>query len=145
MSVVIEKMLAKDPAQRYQTPRELAEALAPWTQTAIAPPTEAEMPRLSLAATGASSSDASLVGQAQPPSGTRKAWQVSAPTARPVMAPPTPMAAPETHGGAASGSPTSREARPVAVPVARPVAPSAAAPAAPEEEEDSIPWERVAA
>jgi serine/threonine protein kinase len=52
LAAVIHKMLAKDPAQRYQTPAELAEALTPWTQTPIPPPSEAEMPRLSLAAQG---------------------------------------------------------------------------------------------
>ena len=39
-SAVIEKMMAKDPAERYQTPPEVAEALAPWTQTPIPPPPE---------------------------------------------------------------------------------------------------------
>jgi serine/threonine protein kinase len=49
---VIERMMAKDPAQRYQTPLEVVEALTPWTQTPIGLPTEAEMPRLSPAALG---------------------------------------------------------------------------------------------
>jgi serine/threonine protein kinase len=47
---VVEKMMAKDPAQRYQTPAEVADALAPWTQTPIPPPPESEMPQLSRAA-----------------------------------------------------------------------------------------------
>jgi serine/threonine protein kinase len=48
---VIDKMMAKDVAQRYQTPQEVADALAPWTQTPIPPPPESEMPQFSLAAT----------------------------------------------------------------------------------------------
>jgi serine/threonine protein kinase len=46
---VLERMLAKNAAERYQTPAEVAQALAPWTQTAIAPPPEEEMPSLGLA------------------------------------------------------------------------------------------------
>jgi serine/threonine protein kinase len=46
LAVVLEKMMAKEPAERYQTPLEVAEALLPWTQTAIAPPPEEEMPPL---------------------------------------------------------------------------------------------------
>ena len=44
---VIEKMMAKDPDLRYQTPLDVAQALAPWTQATIAPPAETEMPQLS--------------------------------------------------------------------------------------------------
>ena len=43
-------MMAKDPAERYQNPMELAEALTPWVQTPIDPPPEQEMPQLSAAA-----------------------------------------------------------------------------------------------
>jgi serine/threonine protein kinase len=52
---ILEKMMAKKQEDRYQTPNELAEALLPWTQTPIAPPTETEMPVLSLAAQGGGS------------------------------------------------------------------------------------------
>jgi serine/threonine protein kinase len=44
MSRIVDKMLAKDPKERYQTPAEVALALAPWTQTPIPPPPEEEMP-----------------------------------------------------------------------------------------------------
>jgi len=50
LAAVIEQMMTKDPTQRYQTPAEVAEALAPWTQTSIAPPPADEMPHLSPAA-----------------------------------------------------------------------------------------------
>src|SRR5207245_931183 len=52
LAAVLEKMMAKDPDQRYQLPWEVVEALDPWTATPIDPPPEAEMPRLSLAAMG---------------------------------------------------------------------------------------------
>jgi hypothetical protein len=31
-------MMAKEPAKRYQTPLEVAEALAPWAQDTVSPP-----------------------------------------------------------------------------------------------------------
>lgn len=49
---LVATMMAKDPAQRFQTPAAVAEALAPWTQTPIPPPPEAEMLQLSPAALG---------------------------------------------------------------------------------------------
>lgn len=44
---VIDKMMAKNPADRYQSMAEVMAALAPWTSGAIAPPDETEMPVLS--------------------------------------------------------------------------------------------------
>src|SRR5262245_52322170 len=52
LAAVLEKMMAKRRDDRYQTPLAVAEALTPWTTATIPPPPEAEMPRLSLAATG---------------------------------------------------------------------------------------------
>jgi len=46
LAAIISRMMAKDPAARYQTPAEVAEALAPWTQTPIPPPPREEMPEL---------------------------------------------------------------------------------------------------
>jgi tRNA A-37 threonylcarbamoyl transferase component Bud32 len=43
---VLSRMMAKNAAQRYQTPAEAAEALAPWTGAEIPPPPEEEMPHL---------------------------------------------------------------------------------------------------
>jgi serine/threonine protein kinase len=43
---VIRKMMTKDPARRYQTPAEVAEALTPWRDIPIPPPPEEEMPKL---------------------------------------------------------------------------------------------------
>ncbi len=41
---ILDKMMAKEIAGRYQTPAEIVAALVPWTQAAIAPPSEEEMP-----------------------------------------------------------------------------------------------------
>jgi serine/threonine protein kinase len=50
MEAIVNRMMAKNPGQRYQTPAEVVEALRPWTRTPIAPPPEQEMPRLGPAA-----------------------------------------------------------------------------------------------
>jgi eukaryotic-like serine/threonine-protein kinase len=50
LATLIEQMMAKDPAQRPQTPQEIADALAPLTVEPIGPPPEEEMPHLSPAA-----------------------------------------------------------------------------------------------
>ena len=50
VATIIERMLAKDPAKRYQQPTEVLEALEPWTAAPLPPPPEVEMPRLSRAA-----------------------------------------------------------------------------------------------
>lgn len=47
---VVARMMAHGPEHRYQTPRDVAQALAPWTQKPIPPPTEQELPQLSPAA-----------------------------------------------------------------------------------------------
>src|SRR5262245_22326423 len=41
---VLDKMMAKELGERYQTPAEVVAALTPWTQAPIAPPSEEEMP-----------------------------------------------------------------------------------------------------
>ncbi|WP_020473326.1 serine/threonine protein kinase [Zavarzinella formosa] len=47
---VLEKMMAKKPDDRYESPMALADALLPFTQTPIGPPPDEEMPTLSAAA-----------------------------------------------------------------------------------------------
>jgi len=77
---VIDKMMAKEPGQRYQSPNEIVAALAPWTRNPIPPPSEHEMPRLSPAATGANTMGASPAtpGSGGPGSGlVKKTWQVT--------------------------------------------------------------------
>ena len=58
VAAVLEKMIAKEPAQRYQTPAEVAEALAPWTQTPIDPPSDKDIPQITAAARRAGVSEA---------------------------------------------------------------------------------------
>jgi serine/threonine protein kinase len=52
LSSIVQRMLAKDPRQRPQTPAEVVEALAPWTASPIPPPSASEMPSLSPAVRG---------------------------------------------------------------------------------------------
>jgi serine/threonine protein kinase len=53
LAAILEKMMAKDAKDRYQTPQAVVDALAPWTATPIPPPAPEEMPRRSLAASSA--------------------------------------------------------------------------------------------
>jgi serine/threonine protein kinase len=46
VAAVMERMMAKDPAARYQTPAEVVAALAPWAPAPIPPPPAEEMPEL---------------------------------------------------------------------------------------------------
>jgi serine/threonine protein kinase len=50
LAAVVEKMMAKNPWERYQTPLAVVEALAPWTQAPAPLPPAHEMPQLSPAA-----------------------------------------------------------------------------------------------
>lgn len=160
LEAVLNKMMAKDRAQRYAMPGEVADALAPFTQVAIAPPSETEMPHLSPAATGQAPGDT-----AAPTTVTRtptspvpvKSIPISPPVSRPGsssagrVATPKPSSgigsAPGARGGAVAAPPT-----PPPVPAApAPTAPAAAAPArgvapapAPQED-DSVPWFQYAA
>ncbi len=94
LAAVIEKMLAKDPADRFQTPVEVVDAVAPWTAEPIAPPPEDEMPQHCRAALGAGQAEPNLApgapGLADPssPSQTRRAWTVTGhPSPRPGQSP----------------------------------------------------------
>jgi serine/threonine protein kinase len=66
---IIDRMLANDPGQRYQSAAEVAEALVPWAATAVPPPAEEEMPQLSRAAMG-NGSPADSPSPPTPPSAT---------------------------------------------------------------------------
>jgi hypothetical protein len=60
---VLDRMLAKEPDERYQTPAEAAAALEPWARGSAPLPSEKEMPDLCLAARSAGS------GASTPPTG----------------------------------------------------------------------------
>jgi serine/threonine protein kinase len=53
MAAVVSKMIAKRPADRYQTPADVMAALQPWVSVPIPPPSDAEMPLLSPAVAAA--------------------------------------------------------------------------------------------
>ncbi len=67
LAAVVAKMMAKDREQRYQTPAEVYEALAPWTQTPIPPPPEEEMPKSGRRLRSGQASDPRLSGMTLPP------------------------------------------------------------------------------
>ena len=117
VAAVIDKLMAKDPADRYQTPNELMAALTPWVQTPIPPPPEHEMPQLSAAAVAGlrpgSSSNQLATGEQY-----RQNPLVLAP-ASPSAPPRPPVAKPAA-------------AKPVAAPVARPQA-----------DDPANPWESI--
>ncbi len=70
-ALVEKKLMAKDPGDRYQTPDEVVEALATWTETPIEPPPEHEMPQLCRAALACGRSESGLLSRntPTPPSG----------------------------------------------------------------------------
>jgi serine/threonine protein kinase len=173
LAALVERMMAKDPAQRPQAPLEVAEALAPFTQEPIGPPPDGEMPHLSPAALGLTASDPNSASVSVPPvssgsgapsSGHRKNWQV--PTT-PGSRPSSPGSTPTRPSAGSASSPTSPttatpkpprpnpsgpSARVAATPVAAPKAASQAkqraptpAPAPkPAPEEESEPWQQLA-
>jgi serine/threonine protein kinase len=94
VAAVLEKMMAKNPEDRYATPAELAEALLPFTQTPIPPPPEEEMPQLSAAAQGTSSGPPTV---AAPPPKTPAPVAPRTPPPAPAK-PPAPSSKPLTKG-----------------------------------------------
>jgi eukaryotic-like serine/threonine-protein kinase len=64
---IVEKMMAKLPADRFQSPSELAAALMPFVQSPIDPPPEREMPQLSAAAQSVGGGPVSTTFRSQPP------------------------------------------------------------------------------
>jgi serine/threonine protein kinase len=93
---IVEKMMAKDAADRFQIPQEVAEALNPWTQTAIPPPPEAEMPSLDLGprSSGTSSNNTPISRNVLSPLGIRGSPPTPISRAPKVAAPRTTLRAP---------------------------------------------------
>jgi serine/threonine protein kinase len=130
---IIDKMMSKDPSQRYPTPQEVVEALAPWTDHPIAPPPEKEMPHLSPAAMGVTGSGemASLntPNPGQPIAGgpsSKRNWQMPTPPSPkpPTSAPPpsdfVPPVVPAPSKQPAPISPPPRPSLPPGTSPARP-------------------------
>jgi serine/threonine protein kinase len=137
---VIDKMMMKDKAARYQTPQEVADALAPFTQTPIPPPPDVEMPQFSPAARtsqgeGGTQSSSRKVAETAPapPPPARKNWQVAPTTPAgaagpdaPTLRSPAPAPRPSVVQATPRPPTNSTPARPT--PAAR--APASPAPAA---------------
>lgn len=120
---IIDKMMAKTADQRYATPGDVFDALAPFTQTQIGPPSDAEMPHLSPAATGVPAGGEPVEAkQNTPRPQPASARKVPAPVVvQPDMLPSTVKVAPAPSAAVAS-----------------------AAKAAPVETPELAPWEQAA-
>ena len=116
LTAIIEKMMAKDAGQRYQTPAEVMAALAPWVTTPIPPPEDRELPQLSPAALGTAPQPSSGRGTGQP--------QRPVPTPAPVTMSHSPTVV------AATGRPPSA-ADPIITPMPAPADPRLTAAVAP--------------
>jgi hypothetical protein len=120
---IIEKMMAKEPGQRYQTPQAVMDALTPWVQTPIGPPPAEEMPRLCPAALGVMPAETGVSQPSTPSSGMpspspRKNWQVSAPPGSRTPVPGTAGVRPPSGSKAQPPAATGRD------PATAPTAPS---------------------
>lgn len=103
VAAIVEKMMAKDAAQRFQSPQELAEALSPFVQTPIAPPPEREMPQLSAAAQAVGGGPNTMTGTRQVPAPPKSGNNGS----KPASSTSTPAPPPRSKS-----SPSNRDSRP---------------------------------
>jgi serine/threonine protein kinase len=138
LSDVISKMLAKKPANRYQTPGELLAALEPWAASPQAPPGDHEIPTYAGVGSPASTVNLGLSGlRASRASGSgsgirfhtdsnlllasRLPPAVTSPTGK--TPPPVPPAAPPPPAAEPAGLPPVLPAKTTYAPVAAPAAP----------------------
>jgi hypothetical protein len=120
VGAVVARMMAKERGQRYQSPAEVLEALAPWTAGPVPPPAEEEIPRLSPAASAPSDG-----GHATPPRPPRLPGR-PAPARAPGRRPARGAAAVlETPHPSVTRTPTDPAAAPLFAVSLQPVAPLA--------------------
>jgi serine/threonine protein kinase len=152
LAALLQKMLAKEPRDRFQTPGEVAAALEPFTQTPIEPPSEREMPQLSPAATGQSpttqsaasvpsleTAETAVVKRDDSPGAVPKALQgmsSKAPLKTNPAPPPDASSAPTSPGSSPPAAPSHASAPTSRTP---PTPPGAAARAAPASKPRSTP------
>jgi len=113
LEMVVAVMMAKDPADRYQTPIEVVEALSPWTAEPLPPPADQEMPRLSPKAQGTVDTDANMAMTPRMEPAARTAGGATSGGRRQPTPPPI-AAAPARAGGGKSvtGAPAPLKSRP---------------------------------
>jgi serine/threonine protein kinase len=100
VQAAIAKMMAKEPSQRYQEAADISTALAPWTQTPVAPPADSEMPQLCPAVSAMLPSGHAAGSPTTGPgsSSSRKTWQVAgAPASKPPSTVKGAAKPPATH------------------------------------------------
>jgi serine/threonine protein kinase len=96
IAALIERMMMKKPAERLASPADLIQALEPFVQTPIDPPTEAELPQLSPAARAGLNATAAgpwraPVSRPAPVAAAKKAPAPATPSPAPVPKPPAPV------------------------------------------------------
>ncbi len=96
MAAVLNQMMAKNPARRYQVPLEVVDALTPWTEAPIPSPTEKELPARSAAVQSLQPLSGSPSSSGAPNSTVRKT--ADGPTSRVLKEPTSGVAAPASSG-----------------------------------------------
>jgi serine/threonine protein kinase len=124
MAAVVEIMLAKNPADRYQTMGEIADALAPWTPTTPPPPAESELPRLSPLALRTGSNPGVGRGPVTPPRSSRPEEFHHSGASTGSVRSPSDLVTPRVLASAYADTATDRKC-------SRPAAPAGAAPQPP--------------
>jgi eukaryotic-like serine/threonine-protein kinase len=141
---ILEKMMAKDPAERFQTPADVIRALAPWTQTSITPPADSEMPRLGGDA-GAGPAPSSGLKTPPPKPGKPQPGKAASRPAAPSSESPPPSPAPARGGKdpphLAAAVTETRAGQPVPVP--GPATAAETASGEPTSEAEAWPWENL--
>src|SRR5262249_19088680 len=97
LAAVLNRMIEKDPNARFQSPAEVAEALAFWVQVPIEPPPPDEMPELSRAASGGPGSSPSTPAPGSSGGLNRRAALPAAPKTPPLR--PTAIQTMRSPGG----------------------------------------------